>query len=82
MRIHGLPFTIPNSDFASVDVGYVYNWSAAPAGGYMVATTNKINLTKRVSSVTGNLIGGSVSDLDTSGGAKNEIMLSVTYQTA
>ena len=81
VRIEGLPFTIPNSDFASVDVGYAYNWSAAPAGGYMVATTNKINLTKRVSSVTGNLIGGSVSDLDTSGGAKNEIMISVTYQT-
>jgi hypothetical protein len=80
--IQGLPFTSPAStDFVSVNVGYAYNWSAAPAGGYISSNTNRILLTKRASSITGNLTGGSVSDLDTSGGARNEIMISVTYQT-
>ena len=82
VQIQGLPFTSPSAnDFVSVNVGYAFNWSAAPAGGYVSANTNKILLTNRVSSITGNLIAGSVSDLSTAGGAKNEIMLSVTYQT-
>jgi hypothetical protein len=80
--IQGLPFTSPAStDYVSVNVGYAYNWSAAPAGGYISSNTNRILLTKRASSITGNLIGGSVSDLDTGGSTKNEIMISVTYQT-
>ena len=82
VQIHGLPFTSAANSSISVSVGYAYGWSAAPAGGYVMGNNNKILLTKRYSTTDGHLIGGSVSDLNTSGGSNNQIMISVTYQTA
>jgi hypothetical protein len=82
VRIQGLPFsTTSSNDYVSVNVGYALNWSAVPAGGYVAANNSYILLSKRETSITGNLNASDVSDLDTSGGAKNEIMITVTYQT-
>ena len=82
LKVDGLPFNSPAaSDLISANVGYAYQFSVNPAGGFIAGSSDHIALSRRYTSITGNLSLGDVSDLDTSGGTKNDIMISVTYQT-
>jgi len=78
--LSGLPFTI-SSGYASASVGYAANWTNHPAGAYTELSGSSLSISKRSTSVTGNLTGSDVADLDTSLGSKNLLMLSITYQT-
>jgi len=81
LYISGLPFTSV-AKFASISVGFAYGWVNAPAGAYVLSGSSRIVLTKRLTSITGNLNDSATTDLDTSSGILNQIVIGGCYEAA
>lgn len=84
--ISGLPFTA-RSDLGNysgaVNVGYAHLWANAPEGGYVGAGATRIQLTKRVTSITGSLSECVPTDMSLGINTNwNQIMVSGHYYTA
>ena len=83
VRITGLPFTAAGSGhYGGLCATYAADWSSAPLGGYVATSSTVVALTKRYSSITGAISTGAVSDLNTSGGTKNSVILTGHYEAA
>ena len=82
-RITGLPFAAAGSGhYGGVVATYSANWTKTPLGGYVSSSSTIIALTQRFSSITGQITTGAASDFNTSGGTKNDIILTGHYEAA
>jgi len=83
--ITGLPYAATASsgyNFAAVTVGQASFWANAPAGGYVDHGQSYIYLTKRTSSITGNLTEMTPSDLTAGTTAnQNQVVIGGSYYT-
>ena len=83
VRITGLPFTAAGSStYGGLFTSYALNWSNHPVGGYVNTSSTIVSLTKRFSSITGYISTMAASDLNTSGGDKNDLIINGFYHTA
>ena len=82
LKIQGLPFTSASSIYGAVSVGYTASWSGEPpVGGYVNTGGDFAYLTYKTS-VNGALAEYvQISDLNT-GGNSNDLIMTITYETA
>ena len=81
LTITGLPYANAGSNnFAPCSVGYAQDWATAPAAGYVVQGGSFIYLTRRVTSITGDLTEMVAGDMTTGAVAsENQLMISGSY---
>lgn len=84
--ISNLPFAARSDSgnySGAVNVGYAHLWTNAPEGGYIGPGASRIQLTKRVTSITGSLSECVPTDMTTGVNTNhNQIMVSGHYYTA
>lgn len=84
--ISGLPFTARSDSgnySGAVNVGYAHLWANAPEGGYVGAGATRIQLTKRVTSITGSLSECVPTDMSLGTNTNwNQIMVAGHYYTS